>query len=389
MRRSVCLLTNAYPDFPDSSRVVFIRQLAGLLSERDMEVSVVAPRIFAGSKPREREGAIEVRRFASFLENKLLVQYERTPVFRLTGYMAAGALAAIRCVRERKCDLIHAHWVIPAGLIALVAGRICRKPVVVTAHGSDLLVVPGRSGLIGKLVKYVLGHADAVTSVADHLTGLIAEMGIPREKVLTFPMSVPTESFAPEGDAQVGWEGKAVIFSNRSLYPLYNVETLVRATPAILEKTPNAQVVIAGEGPEREKLASLASELGVSDRVEFIGMIPHERMPEYLRGASVYVSTALSDGASVSLLEAMACGTFPVVADIPANREWIDDGSSGLLFPPEDPDALAERISQCISQADLRNGAREINVGLVERKACWSSNVERLLELYAKVLADT
>ena len=388
MRRSVCLLTNAYPDFPDSSRVVFIRQLAGLLSERDMEVSVVAPRIFAGSKRREREGAIEVRRFASFLENKLLVQYERTPVFRLTGYMAAGALAAIRCVRERKCDLIHAHWVIPAGLIALVAGRICRKPVVVTAHGSDLLVVLGRSGLIGKLVKYVLGHADGVTSVADHLTGLIAEMGIAREKVLTFPMSVPTESFAPEGRTQAGWEGKAIIFSNRSLYPLYNVETLVRATPAILEKTPNAQIVIAGEGPEREKLASLASGLGVGDRVEFIGMIPHERMPEYLRGASVYVSTALSDGASVSLLEAMACGTFPVVADIPANREWIDDGTSGLLFPPESPDALAERIVESISQEGLRAKAREINVGLVEQKACWSSNVERLLELYAKVLGD-
>ena len=386
-RRSICILTNAYPDFPDSNRVVFIRTLARLFFQRGCGVAVVAPRIFAGSTSSEREGAIAVRRFESFLGNRLLVEYERTPVFRLMGYMAAGIISAIRCVRDRDCDLIHAHWIIPAGLTALVAGRICRKPVIVTVHGSDLLVIPERSSVIRGLVKYVLNRADAITSVADHLTEKIVEMGIPREKVLTFPMSVPTESFGHEGDAPEGWDQKAVAFSNRSLYPLYNVETLVRAAPLIFKKARHAEVVIAGEGPERERLESLAGELDVADRVKFVGAIPHERMPHYLRGSAAYVSTALSDGASVSLLEAMACGAFPVVADIPANREWIEDGGNGFLFPPESAEVLAEKILESFDRDDLRVSAREANAQIINQRAQWSSNIEKLLALFEQVMS--
>jgi glycosyltransferase involved in cell wall biosynthesis len=215
---------------------------------------------------------------------------------------------------------------------------------------------------------------------------MMVEMGIPREKILTFPMSVPTESFGSEGDVPAGWDQKAVAFSNRSLYPLYNVETLVRAAPLIFEKARHAEVVIAGEGPERERLESLANELGVADRVKFIGAIPHERMPHYLRGSAVYVSTALSDGASVSLLEAMACGAFPVVADIPANREWIEDGGNGFLFPPENPEALAEKVLESFDRDDLRVSARDVNAHIIEQRAQWSSNIEKLLALFEQVM---
>ncbi len=387
MRRSICMLTNAYPDFPDSSRVAFIRSLAALLSGSGCETTVVAPRVFSASKRRGREGKVEVRRFASFLGNKLLVEYDRAPMFRLMGYMAAGTLATIRCVRDKKCDMIHAHWAVPAGLMALAAGRVCRKPVIVTVHGSDILVVPAKSRLVRGLVKYVLKHADAITSVAEHLTDRIVELGAPREKILTFPMSVPTESFASGGETLKGRDGKKVIFSNRALYPLYNVETLVMAVPAIIDKEPRAKFVIAGDGPEGERLKNLAGELGVAEHVEFIGAIPHERMPEYLRGSAAYVSTALSDGASVSLLEAMACGAFPVVADIAANREWIEDGENGFLFPAGGAEELAEKVLECLDRDDLRASAGAINARMINERARWSSNIEKLLGLCEQVMS--
>lgn len=387
MRRSVCLLTNAYPDFPDSNRVVFIRALAQLLSREGWTVSVVAPRIFPGSRRSEREGAVEIRRFFSFMGHKLLVEYSRVPVFRLIGYMAAGILSAIRCVRKKKCELIHAHWAIPAGLMALVVGRICGKPVIVTAHGSDILVTPKGNALITNIVRLVLNRADAVTSVAEHLTAEIIGMGIPEDKLLTFPMSVLPESFQADGPLPDGWGAERVIFSNRSLYPVYDIESLVRAASAILERVPDAKVLIAGEGPEAGRLASLARELGVAERVELLGAVPHEQMPKYLRGASAYVSTALSDGASVSLLEAMACGTFPIVADIPANREWIEDGRNGFLFPPNDADALARKVEECLNQPGLVAKAREINARLIYERARWRSNIEKLLGLYERVTA--
>jgi len=386
-RRSICLLTNAYPDFPDSNRVVFVRKLAGLIAERGYDVSIVAPRVFDGSKARESEGAIEIRRFSSFLGNKLLAEYEQAPVFRLIFYMLSGILATARCVRDRNFGLIHAHWVVPAGVIAVIAGFVCRRPVVVTAHGSDLLVVAEKSRVVRWLARFVLRRADAVTSVAEHLTDRIVEWGIPRDRILTFPMSVPTDSFRPEGDKPDGWEGKAIVFSNRNHYPVYNVETLVKAARIVLEKAPNAEFVIAGEGPEKPNLMSLASELGVVERVGFVGSIPNEDMPEYLREAAVYVSTALSDGASVSLLEAMACGTYPVVADIAANREWIEDGKNGSLFEAGNAGALADRILEGIDDDHLRAKAREVNPRIIEQRAQWESNIEKLLGLCERAMS--
>ncbi|MBI4832104.1 MAG: glycosyltransferase [Candidatus Lindowbacteria bacterium] len=386
IRRYVCVLTNAYPDYPDSNRVVFIRNLAQFLSQKGWTVSVVAPRIYSDSRSHEWEDGIEVRRFASFMGNKLLVEYSGTPIFRLMGYMAAGVAEAVRCVRARKCGLIHAHWVIPAGLIALIAGAICRKPVIVTAHDSDILVAARENPIMKRLAGLVLKRADGVTSVAEHLSEIIAEMGIPREKVVTFPMSVVTDSFTHAGPLHEDWAGEQVIFSNRSLYPVYNVETLARAIPAVLEKFPRVKTVIAGEGPEAQQIVAITRETRIEEHVRFAGAIAHERMPEYLRAASVYVSTALSDGASVSLLEAMACGTFPVVADIPANREWIRDGENGLLFTPGNAQALAEKIMECLGRPALREQAREINVKDIQQRAQWNSNVGKLLELYEKAM---
>ncbi|RJP15556.1 MAG: glycosyltransferase family 4 protein [Candidatus Abyssobacteria bacterium SURF_5] len=383
--RSVCLITNTYPDFPESSRAVFMRDLARLLSQRNWTVAVVAPKVYAESRRHEREEAVEVFRFSSFLGGKLLVEYDRMPVFRLTGYMVSGIIKAAR--QSQKCDLIHAHWVMPAGLIALIAGRLTRKPVVVTAHGSDILVMPKRSFLLRRIARHVLERADAVTSVAEHVTAEIRNLDVRRDDILAFPMSVPTESFTPNGEGAEACATETLIFSNRSLYPIYDLELLVRATPLILQRVPEASICIAGKGPQREALSQLAEKLGVSGKLTFLGEIPHEQMPKYLRKTAAYVSTALSDGASVSLLEAMACGAVPVVADIPANREWIHDGRNGFLFAPGNAEALADKLELCLTQPDLRKTAREINTRIVQQRAQWNLNVDKLLNLYERILA--
>jgi glycosyltransferase involved in cell wall biosynthesis len=388
MSRSICLLTNAYPDFPDSSRAVFIRDLAHLLSRKRWTVSVIAPRVFAGSARNEREDAVEISRFASFLSGRLLVDYPKTPVFRLIGYMLSGIFTAAALMRKNRCELIHAHWVIPAGLIAVIIGRLYRKPVVVTAHGSDILVIPKRNYLLKRCAQFVLNNADAITSVAAHVTARIQEMGIRPEKIVTLPMSVPAGDFTPDGPGFAEWDAETVIFSNRSLYPVYDVQLLVKAAPLIVDKAPGTRICIAGTGPELHSISSLAESLGMSEQVQVLGEIPHEHMPKYLRSAAVYVSTALSDGASVSLLEAMACGAVPVVADIPANREWIRDGENGFLFPPGDSRALAEKIQQCLTRLDVRKKARDMNVRIIQQRAQWNLNVNKLLVLYEKVTAQ-
>lgn len=120
--------------------------------------------------------------------------------------------------------------------------------------------------------------------------------------------------------------------------------------------------------------------------VRFIGRIPHEKMPSLLAQADIYVSTSLHDGASVSLLEAMGSGAFPVVTDIPSNREWISDGDNGFLVPKEDENLLAKKIVEAIRNHRLLGEASTKNQEIVEQRAYWRENLKKITELYQNSL---
>lgn len=120
----------------------------------------------------------------------------------------------------------------------------------------------------------------------------------------------------------------------------------------------------------------------MSTSVQFLGRVPHEEMPDLLSQSDIYVSTSRYDGTSVSLLEALASGAFPVVTDIPSNREWIVDGCNGFLVSEEDEKLLARRIVQAIRNHGLWEEAYEINRRIVKERAYWKENIKRVTELY-------
>ena len=165
------------------------------------------------------------------------------------------------------------------------------------------------------------------------------------------------------------------IISTRNLHPVYNVGCLIDSLPLLLEHM-DVNAVICGEGPERDSLEGRVSELGLEDRVTFRGYLPPEALAGELRSADLYVSTSRSDSTSVSLLEAMACGLPPVVTDIPANREWIEEGENGLLVRPGDPALLAGACRRMLEDREMIAGARRFNLDLVRERGLWSRNME-------------
>ncbi|GAI12440.1 unnamed protein product, partial [marine sediment metagenome] len=149
-----------------------------------------------------------------------------------------------------------------------------------------------------------------------------------------------------------------VVISTRNLKPVYDVETLIRAIPLVLQQIPEARFIVAGEGEQRAYLENLARGLGVLESVRFVGWIAHHELTKYLASADVYVSTSLSDGTSVSLLEALACELAPVVTDIPANRPWVHDGENGFLIPVREYEMLADGIIRLLEDEGLRAANR-------------------------------
>jgi len=382
-KNSILFLANAYPDFESSYRGIFIRKMATLLRDEGYEISVVTPKIYKGSHYFEGRKGIKVYRFPFFAKNKLLIEYKRVPYLRMILYFISGFLFTLCVILKNKCDLIHVHWAIPTGLIGVWVSRVLKRRIIVTIHGSDLRLALGRPGIVRKIFVYVCQNAAHLNCVSNVQRKEMEQLGIGSEKISIIPMGVD-EVFLKEGEERKteSHRGPFVVLSNRNLLPMYNVSLLIRAVPHILTEEPGTRFVIAGDGSEKENLEMQVKKLNLSGFIRFLGRVPHQEMPRLLAEADVYVSTSPYDGTSVSLLEALACGTFPVVADIPSNREWITDGDNGFLVPQENENMLAERIVEVIRNRRLLKEACGKNRRIVEQRAFWGENIKKIVELY-------
>ena len=388
-KKSVLFLTNAYPDFDSSYRGHFIKRMANQLQAEGYQISVVTPKIYTNSRHFEEQNGMGVYRFPFFSGNKLLIEHQKIPYLRMLFYYLSGFLKTMYVTLKYRCDLIHVHWVIPTGLIGLVTGICLRKPYIVTIHGSDFRMAMDRAFLL-KLFLYVCKRSQHITCVSEVQAEEIERLGIKGEKISVYPMCVE-EDFLEGGRSRErrSKSGPITIVSNRNLLPIYNVSLLIRAIPIVLQEEPHSKFLIAGDGPERDSLEREVKKLNVNSSVRFLGRVPHEEMPNLLTQADIYVSTSLHDGTSVSLLEAMATGTFPIVTDIPSNQEWIHDGKNGFLVSSENQWLLARKIIEAIHSQELLAEASEENIRIVKEKAYWVKHIQRTSAIYEKAASLT
>ena len=294
-------------------------------------------------------------------------------------------------VTEYDPDVVHGHY------ITSVASQILnldnKYPVVLSAWGSDILV-DSKAKHHKILFKKAFKRADKLTSVSDHITKKMIELGADFGKITTFPFGVDTTIFKRISNVdklrtKLGIEKKEiVVISTRMFEPVYNIEILLDAIPDVITKKTKVKVILIGTGSLEDELKKRAVKLNLTGNVIFTGFIPHRELSEYLNLADIYVSTSVSDGASASLLEAMACGVFPVVTDIPANKEWIENNENGFLFKIGDIDSLTEQIIKALDRSELRTAAIKENRKKVMKKASWTKNMGKLEEIYNEVIKE-
>jgi L-malate glycosyltransferase len=297
------------------------------------------------------------------------------------------ALSEIKnLIQDIKPDLVNAHFVPNYGLLGALSKK---KPLVVSTWGSDILISPKKSLFHRLRAKYVLSKADLVTCDGANLLKELMESGVPEEKIVLATMGVEQKLLIERKDK---FENKEdiIILSTRSLEPVYDLKTLIEAVPLIIEKIDKkARFCITGLGGQEQELRKLASKLKVERNVEFKGYVNREDLEELFQKADLYVSTSLSDSTSVSLLEAMASGLLPVVTDIPGNREWIEDGKNGFLFPLGNYQALAEKIIWIINNFKETEKLHAENQKIIREKGLWEENMKivenRFLDLLTAV----
>jgi glycosyltransferase involved in cell wall biosynthesis len=154
-----------------------------------------------------------------------------------------------------------------------------------------------------------------------------------------------------------------------------------------MKEIPDARFVIAGTGSQETHLKTLAHEIGVSERIAFLGHVPSEQIPALMKQSSVYVSSAVADGTSPALLEAITARLTPVVTDIDANRPLVREGEDGFFFKPRDPKDLAVKIIRALSGAipfsALDKKSREMRSSIA-----WGSIAKGFITSYNQLIME-
>ena len=265
-------------------------------------------------------------------------------------------------------DLIHAMRIPYEGMLAALADPAA--PLLTSVWGNDFTLHAPATRKLAQLTRLTLARADALHTDCHRDLRLARAWGFDAHKpgvVLPGAGGIQMDVFYPPGGNPLAPLPPTVI-NPRGLRAYVRNDTFFKAIPRVLAKCPETRFLcttMAG-APEAERWVS---DLDIADAVDLLPRKTRAEMADLFRRAQVVVSPSTHDGTPNTLLEAMACGCFPVVGDIESLREWITDGENGFLVNPADPQALAGAIVSGLQIPELRARAREHNLRLIRERA--------------------
>jgi glycosyltransferase involved in cell wall biosynthesis len=304
---------------------------------------------------------------------------------RLGPLTLPGAARRLRQLVEAwQPDLVHAMRLPYEGMLAARALEGLPTPLLVSVWGNDFTLHAPATPWLGRETRRALSRTDALHADCQRDVRLAHEWGFPKDRpavVLPGAGGVQPELFYPPENP----EGRQPLVVNpRGLRAYIRNDTFFRAVPLVLARRPETRFVCPAMAGEAEPQRWL-NELGTGAQVELLPVQTRSQMADLFRRAQVAVSPSTHDGTPNTLLEAMACGCFPVAGDIESLREWIEPGANGLLVDPGDPQALAGAILQALGQPDLRRRAAEQNARLIAEKAGYGRVMQSAEKFYAEI----
>lgn len=401
-RETVVMVTTSYPRFPGDTIGTFMEPIARGLAARGHGVHVVLPWHPRLARPSAENGvhfhpfhyaparSLNVFGYAGALSEDVRLRMVAWVVSPLA--LAAGWRMA-RAVRRRVgATVIHGHWVVPGGAIAAAAAD--RLPLVVSLHGSDVYVAE-RHAIARVVARAAFRRAGWVTACSEDLRARAVALGAASDRSETLPYGVDARRFAPNPAARSAvrarWgvgAGDPMLFTAGRFVRKKGFEFLIDATALLATGRPTLVCVIGGGGDLETDLRARAAARGIGDRVRFAGVLAQDEVAEHLSAADVIVVPSVRDasgnvdGLPNVVMEALASGT-PLVATtaggIPA---VVTDGSTGLLVPERDGEALARAVSLLLDSAALRARIGSTARDEVVRLRSWDRVAERFEAAY-------
>ncbi len=293
---------------------------------------------------------------------------------------ARFALSCRQLLRRYRPDLVHVHYLDPT---LNVLGYLHFDPVVISVWGGDLIIP--RNPLNEWLRRKALQSSKRILA-ASRVLAYVARAHVSLEHPVTVvPFGVDCDLFRPlDGPQRDGFCVGCV----KSFEEIYGIAYLVRAVAMIRDRVPELKMILVGKGRQEDSIRQLCRELGLEDRVHFPGWIPNAELPRTMAQFDVMVMPSLYESFGVSALEASACGVPVIASDAGGIPEVVVDGQTGLLVPPGDPQAIADRLLFLHENRDLARELGRNGRAFVREKYEWSACVEQVERIYQRLLAE-
>ncbi|MBN2255848.1 MAG: glycosyltransferase [Deltaproteobacteria bacterium] len=355
MKPKLLVLTSTFPRWAGDREPPFVYELSKRLA-RWFDIHLLAPHAPGAARMEYMDGMV-IRRFPYAPSQWERLAYDggilstlkehRSYYLLVPLFLFFQLLSIIRLIRSENFDCIHAHWLIPQGLLAVIAKAITGSPspILCTSHGGDMYALRGR--LLDKLKQFVIARVDWLTVVSGAMAEQAAALGARPGATNVIPMGVDLKDrFVPPETER---EGKQILFVGR-LVEKKGVVYLVRAMSDIIREHPDARLVIAGSGPDEVMLREAAVAGGVNDSITFLGPLENKKLPPLYRSSRIVVfpSVVASDGDQEGFglvqVEALGCRCAVVTTDLPAIRDIITDGETGVVVLQRSESELAEAV---------------------------------------------
>ena len=363
----ILTFTTLYPSAARPTHGIFVEtRLRKLVESGAVSARVVAPcPWFPFASPKFGAYAAFARTPRTETRHDIDIDHPRYPLLPKIGMSSAPlAIFAATLSRLRRqirggrdFDLIDAHYFYPDGVAAVLLGRALNRPVVVTARGSDLNLIPAYA-VPRRWIQWAAARAAGLVTVSAGLKRQLVALGTPPERVRVLRNGVDLTAFCPPADREAA--RRALGFTRPTLLAVGNLIALKRHALIIkaLADLPEIDLAIAGDGPERPRIEALVRQLGLCDRVRLLGRLPQESLPGLYGAADILVHPSVREGWPNVLLESMACGTPVLATNFDSVVEIVGAPEAGRIVAEATPNALADAIGGLLAAPPRREATR-------------------------------
>ena len=393
---AILVLASTAPRWSGDHEPRFVLDLCSRLNDR-FDVTLLSPHA-PGALPDEVLDGVRIHRYRYGPESWECLAYQGGMLARLREhhwrvlllpiFFLAQISATVRLMRRLRPQAIHAHWIIPQGLVAIIARRLAgvRTPILCTSHGADLFSL--RAAPFRWLKRAIIRSVDGITVVSQTMADEVGRIA-PGTTAAVIPMGTDlAERFTPPTRGHL--DSNEILFVGR-LVEKKGVFHLLRAFAKLHEHRPSLQLTIAGFGPDESRLKREVATLGIADAVTFLGAIIHTDLPPLYRRAAVTVVPSIvtpdgdQEGFGLVIVEAIGCGCPVIASSLPAIQGNAGNEGGIQLFPPGDEAALAESIESVLDDPGGALAAAALTRERLRKHFGWAHIAQAYADLLARL----